>query len=237
MGNRFKVLSIDFDFFQNVTKEQLKHYPDGVDISTDLSKIVWSRYYIGEEKEIIEAVTLNRTLYCQMLSIISQQDSSIPVLIANSHKHIYDFIKDNMDDRPLSVFNVDLHHDIFNDNPTLDCGNWVRHLKNEYPDAYIHWIARPVSMECYGIDAEELKIELNFDNIRDLQFNAIFLCRSDPWTPPHLDNYFNRMIDLISAIFESAKIEKSVMEPRDLSDIIEQEAKMLEEMRRRMRCS
>ena len=237
MSKRFKVLSIDFDFFQDVTKEQLNNYPDGVDVSTDLSSIIWGRYYVegSESKELIEAVTLNRILYCQMLSIIAQQNKSIPVMVANSHKHIYDFIKDNMDSSPLSIFNVDLHHDIFNDRATLDCGNWVRHIKNEYPDTNIHWIARPVSMECYGIDAEEMHIELDFEKIKNIEFDAIFLCRSDPWTPPHLDAFFDRMLGLISATFTNARAEKSVLQPRDLSDIIEAENKMFEEMRRRMK--
>lgn len=233
MSDRFKVLSIDFDFFQNVTKEQLNIYPDGVDVSSSLSTIVWGRYYVEGQKscDMIKSVTLNRTLYCQMLSIISQQNMYIPTMITNSHRYIYDFICENKGDKPISVFNVDLHHDIFNDNPEIDCGNWVKHLKDNYPDTAIHWIARPVSMECYGIDAKEMHIEMDFEKIKNIEFDAIFLCRSDPWTPPHLDEYFQRMVDLFKATFLGIRVEKSVLQPRDISSVVEAETKMLNEMK------
>lgn len=40
--NYFRVLSIDFDFFPKVNKTQLSEYPDGIDLPTELSEIVWS---------------------------------------------------------------------------------------------------------------------------------------------------------------------------------------------------
>ena len=134
MEERFKVLSIDFDFFQNTTKDILVHYPDGVDVPSEISTIVWGSYYVGPKKEIIESVTLNRGLFCQMMAILSKLRSDIPVKIANSHVNAYDFIHQYRNGKEVAVFNVDLHHDLFNDNPELDCGNWLKHLKDDLPE-------------------------------------------------------------------------------------------------------
>lgn len=46
----FHILSIDFDFFQNVTPETLEHYPDGVDVSTEMSTLIWSLCYANQKK-------------------------------------------------------------------------------------------------------------------------------------------------------------------------------------------
>lgn len=233
MGDKFKVLSIDFDFFQNTTKEILAHYPDGIDVPSDLSTIVWGSYYTGKSKEMIKSVTINRILYCQMLAILSKLRCGIPVKISNSHVHIYDFIHEYRGDKSVAIFNIDMHHDLFNNNDELDCGNWLSHIKKDLPDTNIHWITRPVSVECYGIENVNVPIETNFDKITDIDFDAVFLCRSDPWTPPHLDEYFDRMVDLCASVFENAYIETQVLKPRDLSGIIEAEEKMLKELKKR----
>lgn len=229
MEGRFKVLSIDFDFFQDATKDALHHYPNGVDVSSELSTLVWGKYYIPPTKDIIESVTINRLLYCQMMAILSNLRPDIPVKIANSHKHIYDFIHEHREDKSVAVFNVDLHHDLFNDNSEIDCGNWLKHLKEDLPDTNIHWIARPVSLECYGIDDKDIPVETNFEKIKDIDFDAVFLCRSDPWLPPHLDGYFDRMVELCASVFDNALAEKQVLKPRDVSGIIEAEQKIYDE--------
>lgn len=231
MEERFKVLSIDFDFFQNTTKDALSHYPDGVDVSSEISTIVWGSYYVGPKKEIIESVTLNRGLFCQMLAILSKLRSDIPVKIANSHVHAYDFIHQYRNGKEVAVFNVDLHHDLFNDNPELDCGNWLKHLKDDLPETNIHWIARPISLECYGIN--DFPVETDFEKIKNIDFDAVFICRSDPWTPPHLDEYFDRMVELCAALFDSTYVENQVLKPRDLSGIIEAEEQIFDELRKR----
>lgn len=44
-----KVLSIDFDYFQNVNADTIRScYPDGIDLPTELSTIVWSGYYAND---------------------------------------------------------------------------------------------------------------------------------------------------------------------------------------------
>lgn len=234
---KLKVLSIDFDFFQNVSKPVLtQYYPDGIDLSTNLSKIVWgSKYSDGYPfADKIKSVKINRTLFAQMLTIINNQDIFIPCLIAQSHVHIYDFICKLMEEDPeqrLDIVNVDLHHDLFNDNKELDCGNWIGKLYETFENVHASWIARKVSDACYGIKPGELPIEHNFDKIMDAEFDAVFLCRSDAWVPPHLDDFFNEMVELCSSHFYCAKGEKCVLKPRDISDIIESENQAYEQLK------
>ena len=43
---RLRVLSIDFDYFQVVDKDTVQScYPDGIDLDTSLSTVVWASHY------------------------------------------------------------------------------------------------------------------------------------------------------------------------------------------------
>ena len=59
--NPIRVLSIDFDFFQQLDNENvLDHYPDGHDLNTDLSIFVWTGHYVNpNDKDIIENIKNN----------------------------------------------------------------------------------------------------------------------------------------------------------------------------------
>lgn len=49
------ILSIDFDYFQNVdSKTLLMHYPDGIDLPEELSRFIWASHYANPyaEKEL-----------------------------------------------------------------------------------------------------------------------------------------------------------------------------------------
>lgn len=50
------ILSIDFDYFQNVdSKTLLMHYPDGIDLPEELSRFIWLNHYANPyaEKELL----------------------------------------------------------------------------------------------------------------------------------------------------------------------------------------
>lgn len=215
------VLSIDFDFFQDATAKQLKQYPDGVDYGTEMSKIVWSSYYtdLSMKRLDLNSITINQDFFDQMIEIIQNQDFCIPVLITNSHKYIYDFIMEHWDkNEDIEIWNVDMHHDVFNNNPQLDCGNWGKHIIDD-ANATLHWIGRTMSIEAYGLGCiKDFPMEDNFDSIRCQQFDALFLCRSDPWLPPHLDDKFTDMANECCDHFIKVLGEPKVMIPRDISE-------------------
>lgn len=223
--NKKKILSIDFDYYQNVTKKHLSIYPDGVDNDTSLSELVWGGIYgsVSKIAKLVKNIEIRKDELDLTKTIIANQRTDIPVKIANSHKHIYDFIYEYADvNEPLRLINVDMHHDMFNDNlkdNVLDCGNWVSFICNEFKTD-LTWIANPVSSEMYGLkkvkNAEQIDrmIPLSVNAIKDMQFDMIFMCRSDTWTPPHLDPYFDELITVMRDHFDRIIAETSVLSPR-----------------------
>ena len=86
-----KILSIDFDFFQNVTTEDISSYPDGVDNTTAISEMVWASHY-AMHGEHLNSIDIMHDEFDMLKDILKKQKTSIPVMVTNSHKHIYDFI-------------------------------------------------------------------------------------------------------------------------------------------------
>ena len=229
------VLSIDFDFFQTVEETVIKeHYPDGVDLPTELTIFTWGSHYANKNcEQLIRNVGINETKLKELLDILSNNKAKEPkVLITNSHRHIYDFILENYSkSTKLNLVNIDMHHDMFNDNPKLDCGNWVKHITNAITNYSLTWIANPISLSAYKLDENEFDmVRYDFENIKDMDFDLIFLCRSDTWTPPHLDEYFHNIVKHIAAIYDNVLIENQVSKPRDFEDDVTQLKKTYKEM-------
>lgn len=230
------VLSIDFDFFQKVSKNTLQTcYPDGIDVSTQLSKYTWAGYYTNmKTAKPLSEVKIDTDKLDQMKDILTKCTSAKDIKIANSHLVIYEFIHELMEKYKssyLDIINVDMHHDLMNDNINVDCGNWLGRIAEEY-DTRIRWVANPISKEMFGLDDERFSVigtDLNIINPTNV--DAIFLCRSDNWTPPHLDKDFNNLFEHIKTEFVGNKhcsvvAETCVMQERDMKA----ELKMAEEV-------
>lgn len=227
------VLSIDFDFFQNVALDVMQNcYPDGIDLPTEISNICWAANMAADTKHKIKNVTIDQPLFQDICKIISNQSDKTPVLISQSHVNIYDFIHTCIPiNSRLHVINVDMHHDYFSNNPELDCGNWLKFIAKDYKNHKLSWITRPVALDAYGFDDEErIPINLDFTKIKNMKFDMIFLCRSDNWTPPHLDLYFEQLVNEMATHFENVLIENCVKEPRNINGIIETEMKIRQEI-------
>lgn len=220
----FKILSIDFDYFQNVACSTLSHYPDGIDLPTDISNLVWTMRYV-ESYQPIHKVTVNESLLQTVIDTIQQQSKSTPVMIVNSHKYAYDFIKEHSCGKDVDLINLDLHHDLFNDSETLDCGNWISHVAKDLKLKSFTWIGRKTSEKMYDMTEEEkvrLHFNLGLDTIKDKKFDAIFICRSDNWTPPHLDTYFEKVLTLCTEMFYDVSVETAILHKRNIDDNVKQ---------------
>lgn len=219
-----KVLSIDFDYFQDVNKEQLAMYPDGVDLPPELSDIVWSAKYLSFGNKL-RKVDINTRLYQEIIRILLRQRKETPVMIANSHVNAYGFILENAfeNDNKVDLINVDLHHDFFNDNQKLDCGNWIGKLVKQGATHSVKWICREISLDAYGFTWNEKKrlmpICIGLDTLSLEEVDLIFICRSDPWVPPHLDEYFDGLLKNCESHFDNVTVEPRVNCPRVLPEI------------------
>ena len=79
------ILSIDFDYFQDVTLDVLKEYPDGLDITGELSTLIWSsKYAIPYIKDKLETVKPLENELRILENIIQKQDTDTDVLITSS---------------------------------------------------------------------------------------------------------------------------------------------------------
>lgn len=236
MVNRpFKILSIDFDYFQCVTPSVVENnYPDGHDHSTAVSTIVWqSRYGNKFDHDNLLGVTINKSeLQLAKHIILGQKNPYTPCYVCNSHVNIYDAIKTTFETAQkelgkdvfssIHIYNVDMHHDMFNHNEKMDCGNWVSHVVNDFPNVGITWIANPISKEVYGLNKKDSSafdlIEESLEKYKDMQFDLVFLCRSDMWSVPHLDNYFNHLFMNCKKTFNSGNLffSEDITKPRNI---------------------
>ena len=158
MGQILRVLSIDFDVFAVLPDTRyLTLYPDGIDLSTELSCIVWAPHYAHQIPNLnIRQITCNQEMLKDTLQLIhSGCKPNTPVMMTNSHVHIYDWIVQHLDKtkhKGIMLTHLDMHHDFFNENPKLDCGNWVSHVKQAMPKTKVEWVANPITKEMYGLD-------------------------------------------------------------------------------------
>lgn len=237
MKDTLKVLSIDFDYFQKVDVDTLAYYPDGNDLGTDISKFIWAGHYANpQESEKILSVEVDNDKLEHIKRILADTwNPGVQVMICNSHRHIYDLIttlydewKDEADYDGVDIYNIDMHHDMFNNNPNPDCGNWISHIVKEIPNSTVTWIANPASKEAYGLDEDRFDVvSEDLDDIAYMDYDIIFLCRSDMWTPPHLDSYFKDLAvyileDVMGSYKGDAFVEDIVLEERDCTQEINQ---------------
>jgi len=115
---------------------------------------------------------------------------------ADNHKSIRkitDIIPWNFN---LKIVNIDFHHDYYHyysGGDTYNCGNWLRRLIEERPDAKVKWIRRKDS-QIYSLEGE-----FPFEHTTDLKsifkenFDYVFICRSPEWSPPHLSKKFEEL--------------------------------------------
>ena len=207
---RYSILSLDFDYFPVVTSDLIsKCYPDPLDLSPQLSELVWASKYAQFSEELLQ-IEVNMEEISIAKQILSRQNKEIPVMIALSHVSIYNFIHQlQQGGKPLNIVNADTHHDYFNDNPQVDCGNWLSFIMEEYPKSKWEWVVNPISLDTY--DAHELQpyVKESLKELENRQFDAIFLCRSDNWSPPHLDTAFFDLVRQLKS-FQTVEIQRGL---------------------------
>lgn len=237
-----RILSIDWDYFIKATALQRGTlFPDGgnENISYTLQDFIWgSRYSSCPELKDIGILLPD---YYAVSHIILQFNSRIvdnflatrnpdkcQMLVTVSHKWIYDFImKRTEENEQFEVYNVDFHHDMYNlrnGDEEVNCGNWVNCLLEKRSNMKYFWIKREDS-ETKILGGKKVPCKFKkLKDIEDLSFDYVFLCRSDCWSPPHLDSYFERLWLEVRQMMPVG-IENKVMTCRKVSVLSEIEEK------------
>lgn len=189
-----KILSIDWDYFINASKsDRIMYFPDGgnENLCEGIQNVIWGCRYLNKnlktfgvsELEFIEKVLLEN----------SKNSDIIKVCVRESHKDIYPFITSKRKSlKDVEIYNIDFHHDAYDFNEGVDCGNWA--LRCSELGAKVFWLGRDDSDTGYG---EGVLSRVSEDAIMKQEFTHIFLCRSSMWSPPHLDKYFIELINFM----------------------------------------
>jgi hypothetical protein len=219
MKKSLKILSIDWDYFIDATLEQrVALFPDGNDrLGNEINKIVWQTRY-GSEGEELSSIRLDEESFNSTMDYLYRVRNNhlspyVNTVITNSHKYLYYFVTEHStSDRPIKMFHIDYHTDSYGYKEEVDCGNWVDHLDKYLDDrarkfSTIKWLGRYDSEE--NINSPKLIKRTDIDgyiertvdkffhgNIPDL----IFICKSNQWSPPHLDDHFDKMSELAKKI-------------------------------------
>jgi hypothetical protein len=211
-----RVLSVDWDYFVDASEEERVYlFPDGGNegISGSISDIVWSSRYADSKRCIDRGGTKFRYLadiplksdYLKMRAKLRKLSPSIPVLVADSHAHAYNFILDM--ESPVDVVNIDFHHDLYSqgiERDELNCGNWLKLLFDMGHVNSITWVKHEVSCQAELKDA--INITTDLSDVLGLDYDALFLCRSRVWSPPHLDKNFISVFKFIQSHFTSVGV-------------------------------
>lgn len=186
-----RILSIDFDYFidTDINTRNFK-FPDGIDDKPldELAKDWKSMYDHYPEIKDIGVTSQYQVIFNHLY--YKRFDK---VVVAESHKEIAQILAEIKEEDELQVVNFDFHHDNYiSGGNTLDCANWVRHLKEMKPDADIVWVRRKDS------EIASLTGEFPYEHTTSIapighNFDYVFLCFSPEWTPPHLRYLFDDM--------------------------------------------
>ena len=202
-----RVLSIDWDYFVDMTnKEAINYLPDaGRQFGDEIQNLIWVNCYADSRKKLLD-IDIRHDEYAYMKQIIDGLDESTMVYYANTHEVLYTLLKRDgyLDrDKDIEIVNVDYHHDIFNHTGELNCGNWVNFIAKEGNLIEYTWVRQDLS-----VDDDEGLAEFSYDNdifmysslkpfVNDV-FDAVFICRSDAWSPPHLDKYYAELVEFLT---------------------------------------
>lgn len=232
-----KILSIDWDYFIDASLTQrMTMFPDGgtEHVPLFVQDIIWATHY----KDGMEQIGIKEEEYRKIKELLSNSFES--VMIADSHKHIYDFIQQETFGK-IEIVNVDFHHDLYGyrerHRTEVDCGNWATKLLQDNDCKYT-WVKQSDSDDVLHVDLLKSIEVKDFDDILNDEYDLVYICRSGMWSPPHLDSFF---IELCQPLLEQedfpVRYEVSVMENRytdEFKKVVEDNQRLYQEMKNKM---
>lgn len=221
-----QILTIDWDYFFHASLEvRDKYFPDITDGSLK-SKPDNSKWLDIECPKFSVDWDNVQLLISVLSNVIPKVDISF---ISENHGEMYNvvkYIKEKVGDKdPLCITNIDFHHDYYYTNGNIPCcDNWLRLVKEQYPDTICKWCKRPDSVlssfgdnVCETVPIYEDFLDCIMHNIESGVYKYIHLCRSDLYSPPLIDMSFEKVKEMLSKSSKSTKYIGTIPDRRVVS--------------------
>lgn len=219
------LLSIDWDYFMPYMKNW-----NGSCIENKRSIIKqWYKKYFESKMNGIDIVK-NTNAGCQLNGFWDKLDkhfkinSSVKLIISDSHKFSYDIAKENL---CSEVYSFDSHSDLGYGGISslkfeVNCANWLGKLLSNGIISRAHIIYSPYTPEKpENFSKINDMFNIRYDRLNDLGNNmcvkVIHICRSGAWTPPWLDSKFASFIKRVNIPFKIVECPKRGWNPEKLN--------------------
>lgn len=241
MNKNLNILSIDWDYFidaDNFTRSMM--FPDAPNekYSKDLQQTIWCSRYCNDE---LLKVGVNKEAVSRLKKLFRGPNfDPMMSMIVDSHRYCYEFVHSFMRHGIITNFNLvnfDYHHDVYSNDPDgINCGNWVAKLIDEFPRSKFTWVHHENSDTYIDTPEYEKKIVLQtgIDHLKDYVWDAVFVCRSGMWSPPHLDKEFESIFKYLDERF-NCYTEPEIFSTRydhDLKESVKQQKEILAQLQK-----
>lgn len=183
------IVTIDFDI---IMKPSINFYNDLVDVNEPIKDYI-------DEFSFLTNVPADLYIYDFLTRYIvhSMLHGCSKVFFINSHETATDIIKEFSAENPVTLYNIDHHHDLGYEMKTMDwkrpaavaeVGNWVKYCKDRRYIQDYYWIHNDNSA-MYPEEASHLisgEYDLKDVNLEEENFkpDVLIICASYEWVPP-----------------------------------------------------
>ncbi|WP_446898988.1 arginase [Clostridium sp. LBM24168] len=203
------LLSIDWDYFIPISEKWSGSY---IENKRNIMLIWYKRYFENKRNgnDIERSIRIGNELYSFIGNMRKyfKFSKSARMYVSDSHKFSYDIALKN---KCESVINIDAHSDLgYGGIKSLEfevnCANWLGKLLKNNIIKNANVVYSPYTRE-YKEEFSEInnnfnidypKLEYILEYVSNIKIDTIHVCRSGSWTPPWLDDFFNKFIHLFN---------------------------------------
>ena len=128
--------------------------------------------------------------------------------VSDSHLSAYENMSLHLSD---TLILIDRHHDVYTlpSKVPIDCGNWVAAWLDANKNRHCYWVAPKDVESTYMMPRYKKRVTVvkEIPILDDVWVTGLHACRSGCWTPPWLDEAFNRFIDASGCIPEASQLD------------------------------
>ena len=198
------LLTLDWDYFFTASEEIRKRcfqifWYENIPLQQALYSWGFSYYDYGEE---LLDIKVKPEIY-DILDKIKLNRSAV-VYICNSHTNAYyqfsSFLRKYRKNPRLNLLNVDHHSDTLHEikgltgpmDKEVHCGNWLYRFIKENKGNYC-WLGNEDSEKIALPSSLKFCTDVKSSRLESFTWDALLICRSDVWSPPHLDDEFTKI--------------------------------------------